>query len=136
MSKFGSDTEDFVLTTTRLGPRHAIRSASGILNHCSGNPALCKFCHEHGVPVKAPDPIDAMIAALRACWPLRWLESNRHPAELAENEIWQGRGLHIVAQDDETKDRTVLISFGANDEASAAVSALVHVHNEMIGRPD
>ncbi|MFZ2996234.1 hypothetical protein [Sphingobium sp.] len=136
MSKFGTDTDDFVLTPTRWGPRHAVKSASGILNHCSGNPALCKFCHEHGVPVKAPDPINAAINALTANWHLRWIESHRHPASLAENEIWPADGLHIVAQDDETKERTVVASFGDNDVASTTISALVHVHNEMIGRPD
>jgi len=136
MTKFGADSEAFTLVKTRFGARHAVKGPGGTFFHCNGNPALCKFCHEQGVPVSAPDPIEAMTDALRAHWGARWAESHRHPVELAENEIWQGRGVHIVALDDAGRDRTVLVSFGANDEATAAVSALVHVHNEMVGRPD
>lgn len=82
------------------------------------------------------DPIDTAIAALRANWNKRWAESNRHAAP-GDNEIWPAEGLHIVAlADEDPADRTVLISFGDNPAAMMAISALVHVHNEMIGRPD
>lgn len=137
MSKFGADAPLYSLVKTRWGMRHAIKGMGGTLIHCRGNPATCKFCAQDGVPVSAPDPIDAMIDALRANWHRRWAESHRAPGSLADNEIWPADGLHIVAlADDNPSDRTVLVSFGENDPAFAAVSALVHVHNEMIGRPD
>lgn len=135
--KFGADNPEFTLVKTRWGFRHAIKGMGGSLVHCRGNPATCKYCHEHGVPVEAPDPIVAMMDALRANWGKRWAESNRHPHSLAEDEIWQGKGLHIVAlADDNPADRTVLVSFGDDHTITAAVGALVHVHNEMIGKPD
>ncbi|KKW93895.1 hypothetical protein [Sphingobium chungbukense] len=135
--KFGAENPEFVLVKTRWGFRHAIKAHNGALNHCRGNPATCKFCHEYGVPVEAPDPISAMMDALRANWGKRWAESNRHPHAVAENEIWQGKGLHIVArEDDDPANRTVLVSFGDDPTIAAAVGALVHVHNEMIGKPD
>lgn len=134
--KFGADNADFMLVKTRWGFRHAIKGMGGSLVHCRGNPATCKFCHEHGVPVEAPDPIDAMITALRANWNKRWAESNRHE-RAGEDEIWPAEGLHIVAlADDNPADRTVLVSFGNDHTITAAVGALVHVHNEMIGKPD
>lgn len=134
--KFGAEDPEFTLVKTRWGFRHAIKVGDGRLVHCRGNPATCKFCHEHGVPLQAPDPINAMIDALRGNWGKRWAESNRHPRP-GDHELWLADGLHIVAmEDDEPGNRTVLVSFGDDPAASAAVSALVHVHNEMIGRAD
>ncbi len=135
--KFGADTSDFTLVKTRWGYRHAIKGMGGSFVHCRGNPATCKFCHEHGVPTEAPDPIDAKMAALRANWGKRWAESNRHPGELADDQLWDGKGQHIVAlADDNPADRTVLISFGDDPSIAADISALVHVHNEKVGRAD
>lgn len=135
--KFGADDTEFTLVKTRWGFRHAVKGMGGSFVHCRGNPATCKYCHENGVPTDAPDPIDAMIISLRANWNKRWAESNRHPSTLAEDEIWQGRGLHIVAlADDQPANRTVLVSFGDDSTITASVSALVHVHNEMIGKAD
>lgn len=135
--KFGSGLTEFELVhTPRWGTRHAIKGPDGRYTHCTGNPALCKFCAEHGVPLSPPDPFTAMAERLRANWGKRWIESNRHPGSVSDNEVWPAKGLHIVAQDDETHDRTVLVSFGEDPEAMCAISALVHVHNEMIGRPD
>eukprot|EP00456_Euglypha_rotunda_P039818 TRINITY_DN3068_c0_g1_i10.p1 TRINITY_DN3068_c0_g1~~TRINITY_DN3068_c0_g1_i10.p1 ORF type:complete len:417 (-),score=83.68 TRINITY_DN3068_c0_g1_i10:1379-2629(-) len=57
-------------------------------------------------------------------------------AQLGKDEIWPAEGLYIVAIDDETRARTILCSFGENHPAMGAISALVHIHNEMIGRPD
>ena len=137
MSKFGAETSEFTLVKTRWGVCHTIQTgAEGRLVHCRRNPATCKFCHEHGVPMRDPDPFDTACDALRAHWGARWAESDRRALDLGEDEIWPADGLHIVAIDAETKARTVLVSFGENDASSGAISALVHVHNEMIGRPD
>ena len=135
--KFGAGLNEFeIIRTPRWGARHATKGPTGIYTYCAGNPALCKFCAEHGVPLDPPDPIDAMMDALRANWDKRWAESNRHqPA--GEGEVWPAEGLHIVAlADDNPADRTVLVSFGDDHTITAAVGALVHVHNEMIGKPD
>jgi len=136
--KFGAGHNEFeIIRTPRWGARHAIKVGDGRLSYCAGNPALCKFCAEHGVPLDPPDPIDAAIDRLRANWGKRWAESNRHPGELANDEIWEGKGLHIVAlADDNPADRTVLVSFGDDPTAMMAISALVAVHNEMVGRAD
>lgn len=136
--KFGAGLSEFeIIHTPRFGAHHGIKRADGRYTLCAKHPALCKFCAEHGVPVSAPDPLDAMIERLRQCWHLRWAESNRHPFTLADDEIWEGKGLHIVAlADDNPADRTVLVSFGPDDTAMAAISAIVAVHNEMIGKAD
>lgn len=135
--KFGAGHREFeIVRTPRWGARHAIKMHDGRMIYCAGNPALCIFCAEHGVPLTPPDPINAMIVALRDNWDKRWAESNRHPRP-ADNELWLADGLHIVAmEDDDPGSRTVLISFGDDPAATAAVSALVHVHNEMIGKAD
>ena len=134
--KFGAGLNEFeIIRTPRWGARHATKGPTGIYTYCAGNPALCKFCAEHGVPLDPPDPIDAAIERLTANWGKRWAESNRHPGELAEDEVWEGKGLHIVAlADDNPADRTVLVSFGDDPTAMMAISALVHAHNEMIGK--
>lgn len=137
--KFGAGQDEFqIIRTPRWGARHAIKvSDDGRMAYCSGNPALCKFCAEHGVPINPPDPFTAASATMRAHWNNRWAESNRHPGSLADNEIWEGKGLHIVAlADDNPADRTVLVSFGDDPTAMAAIGVLVAVHNEMIGKPD
>jgi hypothetical protein len=135
--KLGVGHHEYTIVKTRWGPCHAFKQGDGRLIHCRRNPATCVACHNDGVPLTPPDPINAMIDALRVNWRKRWAESNRHPSALAENEIWQGNGLHIVAlADEDPADRTVLVSFGNDHTITAAVSALVHVHNEMIGKAD
>jgi hypothetical protein len=140
MAKFGADVTDraaVIIVMSKYGPAHATKQYDGRYVVCPRRAALCKLCAEEGVPQYPPDPFDVACDALRANYGKRWAESHRHPGELADDEVWQGRGLHIVAlSDEDPADRTVLVSFGENDEASAAISALVHVHNEMIGRPD
>ncbi len=137
MSKFGAETDDYVIVKSRFGPAHAVKQGNGSYAVCDRKPAFCKYCHEDGVPQSAPDPIDAMIDALRANWSKRWSESYRHPVDLPADRVWEGRGLHIVAlSDEDPADRTLLISFGDDHTITAAVGALVHVHNEMIGKPD
>jgi cytochrome c5 len=137
MSKFGADTDDFTIGMGRWGLAHITRSGTeGRQAYCRRNPASCKFCHEHGVPQSEPDPFDAACDRLRAHWGKQWLESDRLPGDLREDEIWPADGLHIVALDDETRARTILVSFGDNHAAMGALSAIVAVHNEMIGRPD
>jgi hypothetical protein len=137
--KFGGDTDssaDVMIVMSKYGPAHALKQHGGGYVVCTRRASLCKFCAEQGVPVYPPDPIDAMIKALVDNWGKRWAESHRHQAEVADNEVWPAKGLHIIAIDDDTKERTVLVSFGENDSASKAVSALVHVHNQMVGRPE
>lgn len=135
--KFGGDRDaPYSISWSPYGPVHTIKMLDGRLVCCRRNPATCKYCAEDGVPPVAPDPINAMITRLRDNWDKRWAESHRHPHTVADNEIWDGDGLHIVALGDDPRDRTVLVSFGENDAASAAISALVHVHNEMVGQGD
>ena len=138
--KFGGDLDPTARVTIvmgKYGPAHAIKQHDGRYVVCPRKAALCKLCAEQGVPQIEPDPFDVACDALRANMHKRWAERHRHPAELKDGEVWQGRGLHIVALgDDDPADRTVLLSFGDNDEATASISAIVHVHNEMIGRPD
>jgi len=137
MSKFGADTDEFTIGMGRYGPCHIVRTgAEGRLVHCRRNPASCKFCHEHGVPQIEPDPFETACARLRAHWGKQWLESDRVQGDLGEDEIWPADGLHIVALDDETRARTILVNFGDNHAGMGALSAIVAVHNEMIGRPD
>ncbi|MEO7469921.1 MAG: hypothetical protein ABIV36_23185 [Sphingobium limneticum] len=119
MSKFGADASNFTIGMSRWGPAHFVRSGlEGRVVHCRRNPASCVFCHELGVPQIEPDPFDTACERLR------------------EDEVWPADGLHIAALDDETRARTILVSFGDNHPAMGALSAIVAVHNEMIGRPD
>jgi hypothetical protein len=135
--KFGAESEEFTIGKTRWGLCHIIKTgAEGRLVHCRRNPATCKYCHEHGVPQNEPDPFDVACELLRANWGRRWVESDRQSGTLGQDEIWPADGLHIVAVDDESRAKTILCSFGDNHPAMGAISALVHVHNEMIGRPD
>lgn len=137
MSKFGADTAEYTIGKTRWGLCHITRSGTeGRITHCRRNPATCKFCHEHGVPQSPPDPFDAACELLRANWGNKWLESDRVSGDLGTDEIWPADGLHIAAIDDDTRARTILVSFGDNHAAMGALSAIVAVHNEMIGRPD
>lgn len=137
MSKFGADTDDFTLVKTRYGVCHSIPvGGEGRRVHCKRNAATCKFCHEHGVPAADPDPFDTACALLRVHWGKRWAESDRRPGDLKSDEYWPADGIHIVALDDETRARTILVSFGENDTAMGAISALCAIHNQMIGRPD
>ncbi|MBH1992474.1 MAG: hypothetical protein I8H86_06265 [Sphingomonadaceae bacterium] len=137
MSKFGADTEDFTIGMGKYGPCHITKSGTeGRIAHCRRNPATCKFCHEHGVPQSEPDPFDLACSLLRTHWDKQWLESDRLPGDLRADEVWPADGLHIVAIDQETRARTILVSFGENHAAMGAISALAAVHNEMIGRPD
>lgn len=137
MSKFGTDTDEFTLGKTRWGICHIIQTGvEGRLVHCRRNPATCKFCHEHGVPQSEPDPFDLACNLLRTHWDKQWLESDRLPGDLRADEMWPADGLHIVAIDQETRARAILVSFGENHAAMGGISALVAVHNEMIGRPD
>ena len=137
MAKFGAETAEFTIGKTRWGLCHIIATGSeGALAHCRRNPATCKFCHEHGVPQNEPDPFDVACSLLRDHWGKKWMESDRRCGTLATDEFWPADGLHIVAVDDDTRARTILCSFGENDAAMGAISAIVAVHNEMIGRPD
>ncbi|MBA4756255.1 MAG: hypothetical protein H2050_15625 [Sphingobium sp.] len=137
MTKFGADTTKFTIGMSRWGPAHFVRSSSeGREAHCRRNPASCVFCHELGVPQMEPDPFDAACERLRANWSKQWVESDRLPGDLRDDEVWPADGLHIAALDDETRARTILVSFGDNHAAMGALSAIVAVHNEMIGRPD
>lgn len=133
MSKFGADTEDFTIGMGKYGPCHITKSGTeGRLAQCRRNPASCKFCHEHGVPQNEPDPYDVARERLRANRLKRWQESDRQCGALAEDEIWPADGLHIVAIDPETGARTVLLSFGVNDAATASITAIVDDHNEIV----
>ncbi|WP_397586647.1 hypothetical protein [Sphingobium fuliginis] len=135
--KLGVGIHEYEIVKTRWGLCHAFKQADGSYVHCRRNPATCVVCHNEGIPPAPVDPIDQMIGLLRANWGKRWAESNRHPGELAEDQIWPAAGLHIVAIEDEDRaNRTVLVSFGDDPTITAAVSALVHVHNEMIGKAD
>jgi cytochrome c5 len=137
MSKFGAEANGFTIEKTRYGVCHTIPVGNqGAKAHCKRNAATCKFCHEYGVPQADPDPFDAACALLRANWSKRWAESDRRPGDLKADEYWPADGIHIVALDDETRARTILVSFGENDTAMGAISAICAVHNEMIGRPD
>ena len=135
--KLGAGIHEYEIVKTRWGLCHAFKQADGSYVHCRRNPAACVACHDDGVPPAAADPLDLMTARLRANWGKRWAESNRHPGSLAEDQIWDGKGLHIVAlADGDPADRTVLVSFGDDPTAMAAISAIVAVHNEMVGRAD
>lgn len=137
MSKFGADTSNFRIGMSRWGPAHFIKvGTDGREGHCRRNPASCIFCHELGVPQIPPDPFDVACALLRDNWGKRWIESDRQCGTLGEDEVWPAEGLHIAAVDDGTHDRTILVSFGENHPAMGALSAIVAIHNEMIGRPD
>lgn len=137
MSKFGAGITEFTIGKGRWGISHITKTGTeGRLSHCRRNPATCVFCHEYGVPQAEPDPFDVACDLLRANWHKQWIESDRLPGDLREDEIWPADGLHIAALDDETRARTILVSFGDNHAAMGALSAIVAVHNEMIGRPD
>jgi hypothetical protein len=135
--KFGSGVNEFeIIRTPRFGARHATKGPTGVYAYCAGNPGLCKFCAEHGVPLDAPDPFDAALARTVANYGKRWAESNRHEHP-KEGEVWDAKGLHIVAlADDNPADRTVLVSFGDDPTAMMAISVLVAAHNKMIGKAD
>ncbi|UZW54021.1 hypothetical protein NUH86_10790 [Sphingobium sp. JS3065] len=135
--KLGVGIHEYEIVKTRWGLCHAFKQGDGTYVHCRRNPATCIACANDGVPPVEPDPFDVKVKALVANWNKRWAESNRHPATLADNQIWEGRGLHIVAlADDDPSDRTMLISFGDDDTAMSSISALVAAHNKMIGKAD
>lgn len=118
MSKFGATAPLFTIGKTKWGLCHFTRSSrDGALIHCRRNPATCKYCAEHGVPQNEPDPFDVA-------------------SKLQPDEVWPADGIHILAVDDETGQRTVIASFGENDTAMGTISALVAAHNIQIGRPD
>lgn len=135
--KFGAGLNEFeIIHTPRFGARHAIKGPSGSYAYCAGNPALCKFCAEHGVPLGPPDPFDGALTRMLANWDKRWTESNRHE-QSKDNVVWDAKGLHIVAlADDNPADRTVLVSFGDDPTAMMAIGVIVAAHNKMIGRAD
>lgn len=135
--KLGVGIHDYRIVKTRWGLCHAFKQGDGSRIHCRRNPATCVVCHDEGIPQDEPDRFDQDTATLRAHWGKRWAESNRHPGSLAEDQVWEADGLHIVAlDDDDPANRTVLVSFGNDPSAMAAIGALVAVHNEMIGRAD
>lgn len=133
--KFGVDHSEFTLVKTRWGICHCIAvGTEGALVHCKRNPALCKLCHDHGVPVAEPDPFDVALKLILDNWEKRWIESSRKVWCDQPDMIWPADGLHIAALDDETGARTVIASFGENDACMGAISALVEAHNIKIGR--
>lgn len=137
MAKFGASAPLFTIGKTKWGLCHFTRSSKdGALIHCRRNPATCKYCAEHGVPQNEPDPFDVASKLLTDHWSQRWVESNRHRVELQPDQVWPADGIHILAVDDETGQRTVIASFGENDTAMGTISALVAAHNVQIGRPD
>lgn len=137
MAKFGLDHSEFTLVKTRWGICHCIAvGTDGALAHCRRNPATCKFCHEHGVPVAEPDPFDVALKLILDNWDKQWIESTRVARNLGPDEFWPAEGVHIAAVDDKTRARTVIASFGENDACMGAISALVEAHNIKIGRAD
>lgn len=127
--------EDWIILKGKYGPAHAFKQAGGTYVLCKRNPALCKACNEHGVPLAPPDPFDVMSKLLRDNWHKRWFELDRYPSGLADNVLDQGEGIHIVARTDDCKDSTVLISLGSDPAMIVVASAIVAVHNEMVGQP-
>lgn len=124
------------LIMTKYGPAHGVKQASGRYVACPRRAALCKYCAEDGVPIMPPDPINALIERIRDNWDKRWFELDRHPPVLADNVIDEGQGVHVIARSDDRRDATVLFSLGTDPAMMIVASAICHVHNEMIGRPD
>lgn len=130
------DHPEYRIVMSKFGPAHGLKGPDGRFAVCRRNASLCKYCREDGIPMIAPDPFTVMTDALLENWDKRWFEVNRNTPRLQDDQVYEGVGIHIVARSDDRRDSTVLISFGDDDQIMAAVGALVHVHNIMIGKPD
>jgi hypothetical protein len=129
-----AEEKPYVIVKTKYGPAHGLPQGDGRIVTCQRRATLCKYCKEDGVPLQAPDPFDALADRLRKHWDQRWFEMNRLPVSQPDNVINEGVGVHIVARDAECRNSTVLVSFGDDPAVMLAVSALVHIHNEMVGQ--
>lgn len=106
-------------------PRHAFAQADGHVILCTRDPARCKECAAHGVPLVPPDPFQVMIDQFKAHWQLRWRERFDYAAG-------DDHGARLIALTDDGREAATLARFGASDSIMNALGALCHVHNEML----
>lgn len=116
-------------------PHHAYPQANGKVLLCKRKPELCRDCANYGVPVIPPDPFEAQCDLFRDHWHLPWqVRDFTGSAPQEANAITARRGVHIIAHDRATRRTAILAFFGEEMADLNALYALVHVHNEMIGR--